>query len=105
LSGNHTVTCEAGEVIESETNYACGVARPDVGHAVDDDLAGGHDERRKHRRTRRLFAALNCSIPSNGEGGWLGKGGEPVLLSERRVQQRLCRNDMIAVLALPPMWT
>jgi hypothetical protein len=73
LSGNHTVTCEAGEVIESETNYACGVARPDVGHAVDDDLAGGHDERRKHRRTRRLFAALNCSSPSNEEGGGWGK--------------------------------
>ena len=39
LSGNRTVAREARDIIEDEIDGACGVARPDVGHAIEDHLA------------------------------------------------------------------
>ena len=39
LSGDGAVSCETRNVVEGEVYGACGVARPDVGHAINDDLA------------------------------------------------------------------
>ena len=39
LSGDGAVTRQARDVVEREVDCACGIARPDVGYAVEDHLA------------------------------------------------------------------